>query len=259
MARIDELKSLVSAKKGIARGNAFNVVLPSFPGAPSREVNLLCTGVNLPGRQIMTQEKKIGLINRKVAYEQAYDDVSMTFLLLNDYGIKNYFETWQNLAIRQDGLSVGYYSDYTFDVKIQQLKKGFSIPVYSTPLGLPQLPSEIQNRLPKIGSLDLAQGELDIDLSLNRDSVVYECTLEKAFCTTMSSVQLGNSLSDVMELQIQLSYKNWKSSNSYAFGPTSNPNLSGQNISQPLNFNKPLTAVKATPAGRLFGKATGLY
>jgi hypothetical protein len=259
MARIDELKGLVSKGKGIARGNSFNVLLPSFPGATSREVNLLCNGVNLPGRQIMTQERKIGLINRKIAYEQAYDDVSMTFLILNDYGIKNYFETWQNLAIRQDGLSVGYYNDYTFDVKIQQLRKGFSIPVYSTPLGLPPLPAEIQNRLPKIGSLDLAQGQLDLDLTINKDQVVYECTLEKAFCTSMSAVQLGNDADGVMQLQVQLSYKNWRSSNSYAFGPSSNPNQNGFNISQPVNTTKPLSSVTENPAVKLFGKATGLY
>ncbi len=59
-----------------------------------------------------------------------------------------------------------------------------------TAIPMPKLPSEIQNRLPKIdilggafGSIDLAQGELDLDLSTG-DQVVYECTLIGAFPTT---------------------------------------------------------------------------
>jgi len=234
MASIDEMKGLISSKGGIAKGNVFRVFLPSMPGATSRDINLLCTNVNLPGRQIMTQERKIGTILQKVAYDQAYDDVNMTFLLLNDYGVRQYFETWQALALDPNTLQPGYHSDYTFDIKIQQLKKGFTLPVYNTPIGLPTLPTEIQNRLPRIGSLDIAQGELDIDLPIFRESVVYECNLQKAFCTTMSAVELGNGMEDVMQLQIQLSYKNW----------TSNFTPKSQGVTEkaePINTTKPIT------------------
>jgi len=131
MARIEDLKGLVSKSSGIAKGNIYRVFLPSMPGATSREINLLCSNVNLPGRQIMTQERKIGTIMQKVAYDQAYDDVNMTFLLLNDYGIKNYFESWQALALDPNTLEPNYHSEYTFDVKIQQLKRGFTLPIYT--------------------------------------------------------------------------------------------------------------------------------
>lgn len=207
---IDELKGLISQKKGIARGNIYRVFLPSLPGASASEVNLLCTGVSLPGRQIMTQERKIGLVNQKVAYDQAYDDVQLNFLLLNDYGIRNYFETWQNLAINQNTYEVGYLNEYTFDVRIQQLAKGFGLPVYQTSLGLPKLPALIQNRLPKIGPFDIARGVLDIDF-ITGDQVVYEVILQQAFPTTLNSIELSNSMEDIMELGIQLSYRNWKS------------------------------------------------
>jgi len=251
MARIEDLKGLVSKGSGIAKGNIYRVFLPSMPGATSREINLLCSNVNLPGRQIMTQERKIGTIMQKVAYDQAYDDVNMTFLLLNDYGIKNYFESWQALALDPNTLEPNYHSEYTFDVKIQQLKRGFTLPIYNTPLGLPILPAEIQNRLPKIGSLDLAQGELDIDLPIFREAVVYECTLEKAFCTTMSAVELGNAMGDVMQLQIQLSYKNWRSNftpskptvtNNLIPSASGAPATSVRPKSRPTNVTKPVTA-----------------
>jgi hypothetical protein len=207
---IDELKGMVSNKGGIARGNVYRVFFPAITGATSSEVNLLCTGVNIPGRQIMTQERKIGIINQKVAYDQAYDDVQLTFLLLNDYGIRQYFESWQNLCVNQETQELGYLNEYTFDVKIQQLTKGFDIPIYSTDLGLPTIPPLIQNRLPKVGPLDLAQGTLDFS-AVGGNQITYECTLMGAFPTTLNIIELGNSREDVMELSVQLSYRNWKS------------------------------------------------
>lgn len=212
---IDQLKGLVSQKKGLARGNVYRVFLPALPGATSQEVNLLCTGVNIPGRQIMTQERKIGLINQKVAYDQAYDDVQLSFLLLNDYGIRTYFERWQNLCINQSTLEVGYLRDYAFDIKIQQLTKGFDVPVYQTPIGIPKIPNLVQQFLPKIGPINLAQGSLEVGF-LGGNQIVYECELRDAFPTTMNAIELGNAQEDgVLELSVQLSYKNWVS--------TSNP------------------------------------
>ena len=208
---IDKLKSLVSKKYGIARGNVYRVFFPSISGATSEEVNLLCSSVNIPGRQIMTQEKKIGLINQKIAYDQAYDDVSLTFLLLNDYGIRNYFERWQNLCINQSSLEVGYFKDYAFDIKIQQLTKGFDLPVYQTPIDIPFIPSLIAKKLPNIGPINLAQGSLDVSF-LGGNQIVYECVLKSAFPTTMSAIELGNARGDdVIELTVQLSYRNWES------------------------------------------------
>lgn len=207
---IDQLKGAISNKGGIARGNVYRVFFPSIAGATSEEVNLLCTGVNIPGRQIMTQERKIGLINQKVAYDQAYDDVQLNFLLLNDYGIRQYFETWQNLCINQSTQEIGYLNDYSFDIRIQQLTKGFGLPIYKTDLGLPAIPSIIQNRLPSFGPINLAQGSLDISF-VGGNQITYECTLKNAFPTTLNIIELGNSREDVMELSVQLSYRNWTS------------------------------------------------
>ena len=137
---IDDLKALISKKGGVARSNVFAVALPPIAGLRSRELNLLCSNVNLPGRQIMTQERDIGLITQKVANNQAYDDVSLTFRCLNDYGIREYFEAWQNLCIDQASLEVGYLNEYAFNIKIHQLARGFGAPTYQTPFGLPKLP-----------------------------------------------------------------------------------------------------------------------
>ena len=65
VSTIDQFKSLVGAKGGIARPNLFRIKFPSLPGATAEEVNILCKDVVLPGRQIMTNERRIGIQQEK--------------------------------------------------------------------------------------------------------------------------------------------------------------------------------------------------
>jgi len=215
---IDDLKALISQKKGLARSNVFAVALPPIAGLRSRELNLLCSSVNLPGRQIMTQERDIGLITQKVANNHVFDDVSLTFRCLNDYGIKEYFEAWQNLCIDQNSLEVGYLKDYSFNVKIHQLARGFGAPVYQTPFGLPRLPPMANAIIdqfvsPQIGGvINALQGEIDLGF-IGQNDTVYSCELIQAFPTSMGQIQLSDgAMQGVVELNVQLSYKNWRSS-----------------------------------------------
>lgn len=121
MASIEDLKSLISSKGGASRSNLFKVILQPLAGVTTDELNIICRDVQLPGRQILTRERIIGLQTRKIAYGFAQEDVSMTFLLLNDYGAKRYFELWQNLAINQQTFEIGYKKDYSRPVSIYQL------------------------------------------------------------------------------------------------------------------------------------------
>lgn len=211
MASVDELKSLISAKDGIARSNIFRVELPSLPGANSSTLNLLCKDVQLPGRQLLSRERQIGIPTQKIAYGYAVDDVSMTFHVLNDYGVKQYFEYWQNLAVNQNSYEIGYKDDYAKPVKIQQLRKGLSFAGLDRNIGL---------------------FNIDIDFVSSAD-VVYECVLNDAFPTTMNSIQLNNELDGVVELNVQLSYKNWNSSFTV---PGPQPVLTGTLLSRFLNI-----------------------
>ena len=101
---VDELKALVNTKLGFARPNRFLVTLPSFggggllgiftDGASPRELNILCSNASLPSKVVLTNDRRIGMEYQKMAYSYAVDDVSMTFYLMNDYGVKEYFDTW---------------------------------------------------------------------------------------------------------------------------------------------------------------------
>ena len=61
-----------------------------------------------------------------------------------------------------------------------------------------------------IGTLDFAQGELDLDF-ITEDQVIYEVNIFESFPTSMGAIQLANSSDGVIELTVQLSYRNWSS------------------------------------------------
>lgn len=235
MASIEQLKGVFTQKGGAARSNLFSVTLPSLPGATSRELNLLCRDVTLPGRQITTYEKVIGTKQEKVAYGAINDDVSMTFMLLNDYGIRNYFEVWQSIAYNSENYQIGYKNDYVQDIVITQLKKAKSFPIYSTSLGLPELPPPIQGWLPSIGPIDLAQNELDLDF-LTPDVAIYTCKLYNAWPVTMDVIQLNNEMDGLVELRVQFTYTKW-SSQFTRYSPMNDftETLAGSVISQIFN------------------------
>ena len=116
------------------------------------------------------------------------DDISMTFYVMNDYTIREYFEEWQNRVVNQNTFEIGYNNEYTRDVTIAQLKRG-------TALELP---------IDKFFGLNV-----DID-TRSADSKVYECKLLGAYPTTMNQIELNNELDGLVQLNIQLSYRNWK-------------------------------------------------
>jgi len=207
--RIDDFKSQVGAGGGFAMGNLYKIFLPPLKG-DSRTLNLLCKAASLPGRQILSNEKQIGLQTTKIAYGYAVDDVTLTFHCLNDMKVREYFETWQNLAVNNETYEVGYFNEYTHPVIIQHIKKGTSFPLKKKKLfDSGKLPSSIAGRLPRLGPLDLAQGELDLNAVFG-DDITYTLLLDKAYPTTLNAIELSDD-GQLLEVSVQLSYKNWKS------------------------------------------------
>lgn len=210
---IEELKAQLSQSGGIAKANQFAVTLPQIEGFPieGNELNVMCTATALPGRQILSQDYQIGTTNRKIANGYAITDLSLTFLVANNHNIRQYFEAWQNLAHNQETGEVGYFNDYTKDVQIHTVQKGYRNSLYKKQLGLTtKIPSIIRNRLPKIGPFDLSQDEIDIGIEFNSKKT-YTCKLIRCYPTTIEDQQLGNNEEGFMELNVQLSYVDWES------------------------------------------------
>ena len=196
MINIDAFKAYVSSKGGFARTNMWQVILPQLSGFNflTEELNVLCKDVVLPGQQIVTNERAVGMKPTKQAYAFLQDDVSLTFHLLNDYRIKEYFDYWTSKIInKDDAYSLNYPNEYSGDVYIQQIQQGGGG-----------------------GTTDLFAfnvGNLNIDVDVTQrgepSKVIYTCVLENAFPTTVNAINLNNEQNGIVELNVQLSYRNW--------------------------------------------------
>ena len=196
---IEELKAEISSRGGAARNNLWRVILPSLGVYESKSIDLICRSVTTPARQLNVTDLTIGLSKKQVVNGFAVGDVTMNFLVLNDPFILEYFEKWQSLALNQQTYEVGYYQDYTFGIKIDVLKKGFAFPLLKKEFPVP-LPSAIKNRLPSLGPLNFAQGELDLNI-ITDDKIVYSYELIDAFPSQFTGLQLTNDVnSGLLEL-----------------------------------------------------------
>lgn len=232
---VEQFKALLSKERGIAHANLFKVTLPSLEGAikvngesisgySPEDFNILCRGVNLPGRQMTTYDRVIGMNNIKVGYGYAASDVTMNFYVTNGFKLKSYFEDWQQMVVSNEApFEVGYYRDYVRDVKVEQLRKGEAIPVVNVDFGfdinrsLGGVGQIISDNLPTVGvpgtgGIDLgelAQGNLSVAI-VSAENVIYECNLIDAYPVTINDITLDNALDGITEFQVTFTYKNWE-------------------------------------------------
>ena len=182
MASIEQLKSEISRGGGLARPNQFLVQLPS---ADSRALNILCTRASLPGKQIQIHERRINMKFEKVAYGFAVDDVSLSFLLTNDYSAKVYFDNWRKKILNEETLTVNYKTEYQESVRIHQLKR------------------------PIAPSINRGGGSNRLDVNIREDTV-YSVELIDAFPTTLQSIEFTNDLDEIAEFTVKMSYTNFR-------------------------------------------------
>jgi hypothetical protein len=140
--------------------------------------------VDLPSKQMTSLDWNVGVFNEKVVSGFATEDISMSFHMLNDYGVKKYFDEWTKLMVDEERGNIAYKDQYQKSVKIYQMVK-------------PQM---------RIG-FDL--GPLSIDFDLLGNSI-YSVELEDAFPTTLGAITLSNDADQLVEFSVQMSYTKWK-------------------------------------------------
>jgi len=144
---VDKLKSTIAKRGGIAKANRYKVILTppqqslfnidpqaiftslisgeginagSLINNP-RDVAMLCTAAQIPGREIATNEVTLQKQTVKMPYGFIDPDVELTFMCTNDMYIKKMFDDWSNSVIDTKNYILNYKSDFTSDIIIQQL------------------------------------------------------------------------------------------------------------------------------------------
>jgi len=164
---VDQLKGTIGARRGIARGNRFRFEIPDLNAG--EDFTYLCRRVTMPGKQILTADRRVGMTYQKIAYGYASEDVTATFLLTNDMYVRDIFERWQQQSVRNDEADTfhtpRYKNEYSRDCHIYAL---------------------------------------DVD-----GNDIYKVVLVKAFPTTVNSIEYSDDNEGVLQLDVQLSYTRW--------------------------------------------------
>lgn len=195
---IEELKDTVNRAGGIAKSNLFRIILPAQEQA--RNLDLLCRSTTMPSRSILTNDRTIGITKNTVAYGYDKSNVTMTFLVLNEPYVRYFFEEWMNLIVDNQTYQLGYYSDYTRNINIQQLKPT----------------TDIETLVGKITSgsdptATSSGNKQDVSIPYK---VIYNCLLEDAYPIAMSGPQLNDNPDQLVEISVDFVYKNWREVNS---------------------------------------------
>jgi len=89
--------------------------------------DVFCDSVTMPGKQVLSVDRRIGTSFQKVAYGYATPDISASFLVSDDHWIPLKLKEWQHQAVfgkNQNGYHVPSYQDeYVKDITIHQLDK----------------------------------------------------------------------------------------------------------------------------------------
>jgi len=180
------LRSLIAQSDGLAAPNKYQVELPDVSGMISpnaffatpqgprinKDLPILCTSAQIPGKQINVVNREIGTSTQSVANGQLFTAVNLSFYLTNKYEVKEYFQYWMDCVVSQkngEPMYVGYYNNYVKDVTIHQLGR-------------------------------------------NSDTKkIYSVKLIEAFPTQMELIQLNNQAqTTAMEMTIALAYKTYE-------------------------------------------------
>lgn len=202
LGTIDEFKSVVNNGGGFTKGNLFYVKFPTIQGLNAYDLGLLCSDVALPTRQMNSIERDIGVIKQQVVYGFTNPSVSMTFRVLNDQKVREYFERWQQyiLPTYDEGearLEARFPDQYVAPIHIYQLKRAQSFPLFSKQFDV------------KLGPINL---NLDIDLDIGQVEPIasYHWHLDRAYPISQTSSNLSEGDGEVSTVTVEFAYKSWR-------------------------------------------------
>lgn len=216
---IEQLKSLVSSKGGFAKSNLYYVYMPSLAGLGNadcadgkEDLGILCKSVSLPSRQLATVPRPLGPDFENIVYGYQNSNITLTFRVLNDQGVREYFESWQrsilgdDLFDRDGHYSIAFPDEYQTPIQIFQLERGRSFPVFN------------RNKSVDVGPINVNL-DLDIDV-INGGGANYMWDIQNAYPLTYQSETLSDDAKDqISEVSIEFAFKKWKGSKQNPDGP----------------------------------------
>lgn len=188
MATINDIKTVISKRGGLARPNRFRVDFSSLngimPDQDLRELNILVDNISIPGRVINTFEYAIWNHSIKVPSGYDEDDIEIVFNLTNDFMPKKIIDAWSAQIIDQKNYLMSYDTDFKYDIEIWQMDE-YNNDVYGVKL---------------MGTYPIASKGLFLDNSAESTVSRFSCTLTfNRFVMLNASSSAGKPIGNYIE------------------------------------------------------------
>lgn len=113
-------------KSGVAHPTRYSVIFESTPTgsiklsrSEQEKVNVRLLSTTFPQVTIGSKALNLAGLDREMPYGRLYEgDISMEFLDDKNLSIRSIFERWQGQIIDEETLRVGYYNNYTCNMRI---------------------------------------------------------------------------------------------------------------------------------------------
>ena len=160
----------------LALANRFSVqVIPPsstfFSEVPTGSIDFLCHTAEFPGMTLATTEDRLYGVEIAKPYATTFEAVTLTFYVTNDFNTKIFFEDWMRYIQEPKSKNMRYYDDFVGSVEIYHYNEHIEVP---------------------------APG-----------MHTYKTILTEAWPITMQEHELNWESGEIMEIQIQISYRDW--------------------------------------------------
>ena len=162
-------------KGSLALANRFSVqVIPPttmYSEVPNGTIDFLCHTAEFPGMTLATTEDRLYGIEIAKPYATTFEAVTLTFYVTNDFSTKILFEDWMRWIQPPKSKNMRYYDEFTGEITIYHYEEHCEVP---------------------------APG-----------MHTYRTFLTEAWPITIQEHELNWDSGEIMEIQIQISYKDW--------------------------------------------------
>lgn len=169
----------------------------------ARMLNMYCTAVNLPSKQLTTAQVITQGVAYKYATGTAYSQINITFMMPRNQSLRNLFESWMNGIIADANHYVEDYEEYVCPrLRIYKLERGFLDETpYPEAIKHPRYTSDIRR---SFGS-DPRNYERP---KLNQCTACFE--LYNVFPYNIGSAQLNNTDSRLLTYSIGFNFERYR-------------------------------------------------
>tara|TARA_Y100000590_G_scaffold244896_1_gene275241 strand:+ start:3170 stop:3793 length:624 start_codon:yes stop_codon:yes gene_type:complete len=134
-------------------------------------VDFLCHTAEFPGMTLATTEDRLYGVEIAKPYATTFEAVTLTFYVTNNFDTKIFFEDWMRYIQEPKSKNMRYYDDFVGSVEIYHYNEHIDVP---------------------------APG-----------MHTYRTILVEAWPITMQEHELNWESGEIMEIQIQISYRDW--------------------------------------------------